>query len=305
MTPDVRQLAKANDGVLEWGIAVMLAPKWVLTGAVRRGELVRLFPRVYVLADAATDATTRARAALAFVGRDAALSHLTAVAAWQLPAPAPPTEITVTSWSGRRLRVPTDCGLRVHRRNDALPVVIRGGLPTVPLEHALLGAWRAAGDPYRREVMTTAVRTRRTTPSRIRQALAQHARLRDRRVLLRLLRLLDEGCQSHLELFGYTEVFAHRCMPTSVGQLRIQLSTRVVYLDRAFVAEKVAVELDGATYHSSRRDRERDMRRDAELAAQGWLVLRYSHAQLTSEPDVVRAEILTVLAARRAQLGLG
>ena len=61
--------------------------------------------------------------------------------------------------------------------------------------------------------------------------------------------------------------------------------------------------MDGAAYHFGRDQRERDMRRDAELAALGWLVLRFSYRRMTSDPAGVRREITRVIAMRRAQLG--
>jgi len=58
-------------------------------------------------------------------------------------------------------------------------------------------------------------------------------------------------------------------------------------------------ELDGREGHVSKADRERDLRRDAALAARGILVVRFTHYRLTHEPEAVRREILAILAARR------
>lgn len=82
----------------------------------------------------------------------------------------------------------------------------------------------------------------------------------------------------------------------------VRLPSGTVYLDIAFEDLKVAVELDGAAWHGSREQRERDVRRDSELAAVGWLVLRVTHRRLHSEPEVVRAEVLAAVRTRRAQL---
>ncbi len=60
----------------------------------------------------------------------------------------------------------------------------------------------------------------------------------------------------------------------------------------------MAVELDGAAFHGSRKQRERDLRRDTALAALGWVVLRFSYARLMSDPEGCRREIVAVVSAR-------
>jgi very-short-patch-repair endonuclease len=64
----------------------------------------------------------------------------------------------------------------------------------------------------------------------------------------------------------------------------------------------VAVELDGAAWHGSQSQRERAVRRDAQLAALGIVVVRFTHHRLHHEPDRVIDELLSILAARRRQL---
>ena len=63
--------------------------------------------------------------------------------------------------------------------------------------------------------------------------------------------------------------------------------------------ERVNFELDGASVHGSPRQRETDLRRDAALAAQGILVVRFTHNRLVREPEAVRSEVLAILAAQR------
>ena len=68
------------------------------------------------------------------------------------------------------------------------------------------------------------------------------------------------------------------------------------YISDFFCPSKgLAVELDGAAFHGSAEDRERDTRRDAGLAALGWVVLRFSYRRLTTDPAGCRAEIEAVV----------
>jgi very-short-patch-repair endonuclease len=71
-------------------------------------------------------------------------------------------------------------------------------------------------------------------------------------------------------------------------------------VDLGFEEERVAVEMDGERWHSTPQQRERDRRRDAALAAIGWVVLRLSHDRLHRDVGGCRSDVLAALAARRA-----
>jgi very-short-patch-repair endonuclease len=90
-------------------------------------------------------------------------------------------------------------------------------------------------------------------------------------------------------------------LPRWVQQYRLRLpGGRWIEVDAAYLEARVIVELDGAAFHGSRKARERDLRRDTALAAQGWIVLRFSYARLTSDPDGCRREIEAVVRGRLA-----
>jgi very-short-patch-repair endonuclease len=59
----------------------------------------------------------------------------------------------------------------------------------------------------------------------------------------------------------------------------------------------LVVEVDGYVFHSSRASFERDRRRDAELQAQGFRVLRVTWRQIVEEPHAVVARIAQALVA--------
>jgi very-short-patch-repair endonuclease len=70
--------------------------------------------------------------------------------------------------------------------------------------------------------------------------------------------------------------------------------------DVLFEVERVVVEFDGRRAHSSREAFVRDRRRQNRLQRGGYLVLRYTWADVTERPDAVLAEIRDVLRQRRA-----
>jgi very-short-patch-repair endonuclease len=121
-------------------------------------------------------------------------------------------------------------------------------------------------------------------------------------LLRQTIDLIADGCESELEAHGVLNVFRHRSLPPSVGQLRITLPTGTVRLDRAWPEAMLAVELDGARYHTSPEDRRRDLARDAALAALGWVVLRFTFADVIRDARGVRARLLEVYKTRLGQL---
>jgi very-short-patch-repair endonuclease len=91
-------------------------------------------------------------------------------------------------------------------------------------------------------------------------------------------------------------------MPAFVQQRRISVAGQTFVLDAACEEALLAVELDGAAWHGSRAQRERDIRRDALVATIGWQTLRFSYARLMGSPDDCRRDIREVADARRRLL---
>ncbi|MEK6326160.1 MAG: DUF559 domain-containing protein [Actinomycetota bacterium] len=80
------------------------------------------------------------------------------------------------------------------------------------------------------------------------------------------------------------------------------LNVRVGRFEVDFIwrAERLIVEVDGYAFHGGRAAFERDRRRDAELQAAGWRVMRVTWLQLVREPDAVVARIVRALEAHRS-----
>lgn len=245
----------------------------------------------------------RRRAALAYC-REGALSHTDALDVWRLPgAPSSRVHVTVGPHAAQLSR-----GLHLHRRLDHRPeppmVVVRDGLRVVRLESAVVDSWSLLPRLQRRAPAIVAVRERRTTPARLLEALDSRPQTIGARDQRRLFTLLAAGNHSELEIWGHHNVFTDQALPPSVAQHRVVIGGQVFIFDRAFLEEMVAVELDGAAYHGSPGQRERDLRRDAITAQGGWLTVRYSHPRLHAQPAEVVDELAAILARRREQLRL-
>lgn len=294
-----------GNGVVHRRTALQHVGVRTLDHAVESGGLVRVLPSTYALPELSTDPDTLRRAGLAYAGAGSAVSHLSTLRLYDLPVPPGHPEY-VTVPTDRRVRA-TD-PVRFTRSRQLLDptgrVTMRVGIPTVRLERALVESWPLLAEDAQRAPAILAIQRRLTTPDRIRRVITDLPKLSGRQDFVRLVELLDAGCHSMLEIWGHLDVFTHRSLPPSRGQVALTVGRRTMYLDRWFEAEQVNVELDGRKYHSSPRDRERDLRRDVQVSTRGAVVLRFSHDRIQSEPDIVRAELAQVLAVRRRQLGV-
>jgi hypothetical protein len=260
-----------------------VVPRTVLDGFVERGVLRRVFPHVYTAKGNPATGDRRLLAALLSVGPHAALSHRSALALRGLVEPAGPVHVVVDH--RRRLSGARD--LHVHRRQgldddqDAVEVV--RGLRVTALADSLVDAWPDLA-------LLAAAAQRRPN-------IGGH------RDLARTAALLADGVTSELEALAVVGVFTHRSLPRSRGQVAVLCPDGITrHHDRAWKEAMLAVELDGAAFHSSPQQRADDLARDAMFAAMGWLVLRFTYAEVLRDPDGVRAKVLAVYRIRVQQL---
>ncbi|MGY2084486.1 endonuclease domain-containing protein [Blastococcus sp. SYSU DS0539] len=106
--------------------------------------------------------------------------------------------------------------------------------------------------------------------------------------------MLADGCRSELEIWGCLHVLRAPGMPVFVQQRRTVVGAETFVLDAACEESMLAVEMDGAAWHGSRAQRERDIRRDSLLATIGCQTLRYGFTRLTRSPEACRRDILAV-----------
>lgn len=299
---EIRDVLDSAGGVASRTQLLRVIPSTVLDGQLGRGQLKRVFPHVYAAREDRVPDETRLRAALVHAGDAAALSHTSALYIWGVMPLRRPLHLTVDQ-SRRRAGAQ---GLVVHRRNHFDPAAhcsVLRGLRVTALARSLVDAWPLLEPQERRPLLLDLVRERRATTEDIRASLAERPNVGGHRSLAQAVDLAENGCESELEAMGVLNVFRHRSLPTSVGQFKVTLGDRRARLDRAWPEVRLAVELDGAQFHTSPEDRRRDLARDAALAAAGWVVLRFTYADVLRDADGVRARVLAVYRTRAAQLG--
>jgi very-short-patch-repair endonuclease len=284
------------DGWTTWAALTARVDRKTVVRWTAAGTLVRLQPGIY--ATPAASAQWRMRVEAAVLSRGGVASHRTALALWGLVPPGGPVHVMVAPPRSNRRAADV-----VLHRGDELQDAVRNvdGVPVTCVERALVDTWGQPGNLTMaavRAAVITAVRQRKCRVQDLAVELVRRPQLRARAALVELVRLLAEGCQSELEIWGCLNVLQAPGMPRFSLQHRIVVAGRTFYLDAACEEVRLAVELDGAAWHGSRDQREKDIRRDALLATMGWQTLRFSFARLTGSPDGCRQDIRAVHAAR-------
>jgi very-short-patch-repair endonuclease len=76
-------------------------------------------------------------------------------------------------------------------------------------------------------------------------------------------------------------------VPEPTPQVEISMNGSTARVDFAYPELQLAIELDGAAYHSSKRASCRDRIRENQLVALGWRVLRFTWDDVVDHPDAV------------------
>jgi very-short-patch-repair endonuclease len=95
------------------------------------------------------------------------------------------------------------------------------------------------------------------------------------------------------------ERFLHVCERHSLTQPAVNVWVAGWLVDAVWFEQRVVVELDGRTAHSTPRAIENDHRRDLELRAAGYRILRYTWRQVTETPELVVADLRAALGAQQ------
>lgn len=290
------------DGWTTWESLTAQVDRKTIARWVDAGLLRRLHPGLYALP--AASRAWRSRLEAAVQATDGVISHRSALALWQLAPPGANVHLTV----GLSRSARGSAGLVLHRTRALREMVRRvDGLPVSCVERAVVDSWGRPGGLSREELRGAAigaVRRRLCRPRQLVDEVARRPCLGGRASLLQLIGLLADGCQSELEIWGCLNVLRAPGMPPFVQQRRVAVGAEMFALDAAYEEVQLAVEMDGAAWHGSRAQRERDIRRDALLATAGWQTLRFGFTRLMASPETCRREIRAVYDARRRLFGL-
>jgi very-short-patch-repair endonuclease len=257
-----------------------------IEGRASSGRLHRVHRGVFSVGHRLLTREGRLMAAVLACGPGSVLSHLSAAVLWGiLRQEGPQAHVTVPTRDGRKRRR----GIVVHKAalgGDEVTTMNR-----IPLTQ-----------PGRTLVDLADVVPRRTLERAIDEA--EYLRLdcsglepRNGRpgsgLLARVLNEHRAGAtrtRSELE-----ERFLLTCEKRQLPRPEVNAVVEGHEVDFVWREERLAVETDGHAAHGTRRAFERDRLRDAELTANGWRVVRITHARLAREPDAVAAQLAGML----------
>jgi very-short-patch-repair endonuclease len=263
---------------------------------VKVGSLHPVLPAVYAVGHPALEPWALETAALLYCGDDVVLSHGTAAALWGLVPEAPP-EVSVTL-VGHNVGRPT--GLRIHRvvALDVRDVRLRYGLPVTSPARTMIDFAGEAPSAAVEAALNEARVLRLLTDETLREAMGRCPLRKGVGRLGALLRAERGPFVTRSETERRLRCIVERG-ELSRPQFNVWLFGHLV--DAVWPEAKLVVEVDGYNVHGHRRAFESDRRRDQQLAAQGFVVVRVTARQLRDEPMAVLARLAQALALARAR----
>lgn len=261
---------------------------------VKRSALFPLHRGVFAVGHTAPIELGDETAALLAVGGTAALSHLSAAVLWGLLPPDPGGgPIHVTSATDHR---PCLDGIVVHRSRilTGADIRVRAGLPVLSPARALLDSAELVTERRLELAVDRALVDGILRPHEITELLARTNGRRGGPLLRAQLARLSDGptlTRSEAEE-QFLALIRQAGLPRPLVNSRVQGYEVDFYWPR----ERIAVEIDGFRFHSTRRAFEHDRRKDAVLLAAGISTLRNSWRQLHDEPTAVIARLAGLLA---------
>lgn len=260
---------------------------------VRAGRLHPLHRGVYAVGH--THVTVRGRwiAALLAIGPGAVLSHRSAAAILDLQASVGNRVDVTAPGRGRRPR----SGIARHQVRELVSedVTRRDGLPVTSVARTLLDLGDTLHPAQLARTFERADQLRILDFDAMERVLARGVGRRGVPTLAKLTageRAPPADTRSALE-----QRFVELCRDGGLPAPALNVLVAGYAVDAVWLSDRLVVELDGYTYHRSRRTFEADRVRDAALQLAGFKVLRVTHRRLEAEPGNVLEMLRSAIGA--------
>lgn len=264
----------------------------VISRAVQRGTLFSLPGGVFAVGHAGAVELGKETAALLALPEGAALSHHSAASLWEMRLPTDgPVHVVAPSGSYRCI-----AGCRVHRARNltAQDVRVRKGLPVTSPARTLLDEASFLTGRQLELAFDRALVAKLMRPEDVAELLT---RTTGHRGAGALAALLDrQPGMTTLTRSEAEELFLDLIRRAHLPEPRMNVRVAGYEVDFLWPDQNLVVEVDGYRYHSTRRAFEHDRRKEADLRAAGFVVLRFSYWQVREEPLAVVAGLTRVLA---------
>ena len=267
-----------------------------VTARARAGRLHRLHRGVYAVGHSGVSQEGRWLAAVLACAHGAVLSHRSAAALWGLRPPvAAWPEVTVTAGKGGRRR-----GIRVYRTRvlAEADVAVSEGLPCTSVARTLVDMAATVGEGALAAALDRAETLRLFDAVAVAQALDRAGPRRGTAVLRSLLGDRWEPASTRSELEArFLALCREARLPMPAVDRHVRLGASLRQVDFQWPERRLMVETDGYRDHGGRRAFESDRRRDQQLIAGGWQVVRFTWRQITREPAYVEGILRRLLGA--------
>jgi len=258
---------------------------------LKRHQLHPLHRGVYAVGHTALVPLAREMAAVLACGPSAVVSHYAAGSLLRLLESAVDIiDVTVPRTNRRRP------GIRVHRSRSlaAEDVCVHRGLPVTAPARTLLDLAEVATARDLERAFDEAVTKELTSHAAL---IAVVERSRGHRGTGKLRDLLTRTDEPSLTRSEAEERFLALVREAGLPTPAVNVQMAGYLVDFLWRDQALVVEVDGYRFHSSRSAFERDRRRDADLNAAGFRVIRITWRQLVEEPLAVIARIARALAS--------
>jgi hypothetical protein len=184
-------------------------------------------------------------------------------------------------------------GIRIHRAAlHPSDITRRHGIPVTSAARTLLDI--AASEPTAEldRALNEAGLQRRISPHSLNEQFSRYPRHRGTAALKKTIESEPHLTRSDAEILA-RGLIRKAGLPEPESNVRIEGHE----VDLLWRSQNLIVEIDSWAFHSLRRSFEGDRRRDQDLIAAGYRVIRITARQLTHEPERVVATLATALAA--------
>lgn len=266
---------------------------------VERGHLVRVFPGVYRIAGGPTTWLQRQLAAVLAGGPEAGASHRATAYLWDAWDGEPRVEISVPRRQALTLE-----GVIVHRTRDPFALHRRKGIPTTTPMRMMVDLGAVTTTDVVETVLDRVESARLVTVAAVEWELARLARP-GRRGSGSLRKVLNRRALLETPPDGVLEPrFARLCRLAGLPQPSFQHPVGRYEIDFAYPDLLIAIEVDGYGPHSSPRAFQSDRTRQNDLVGLGWMVLRFTWADVVRRPERVARQIADAIGQRQSAIAL-
>lgn len=243
------------------------------------------------------DGAARVHAAMLWAGPGSVLVGPAALWWWRL-VPKPPAEVSVVLPEHRPRSSASFVTVRRFRVPDADRTTERG-VRLVSKPYAVLFAGRDLGKSA--QTLLDRALLLEFDLERFRAVLERNANCLGAEEARGLLRIAGDGAAAESERVLIRLLRSAGIEGWVVNRGR-RLGGKLTVPDFTFERQRVLVEVDGWAFHSDPERFERDRRRQNAYVTAGWLVLRFTWAQLHDHPQEVIDTILAALVSRTREI---